>query len=282
MLPYFYIEQLELSSDIFKGEHGEGWFAGFPADQPNVFFEDEEQKGAKGVRVTLGKENSLKRGMTITLDEANSKHAIQVLRMKVGDQLHLTDGKGHLITATIVNDHRKHCQVSVDVIEPRERQGAEVTIAIALTKNASRFEWFLEKAAELGVSRVIPLITKRTEKQKFKEERLQNILVSAMLQSQQTWLLQMDAPATFNGLITNPEFAPANNKYIAHCIETDKQSLKYSLSSSLILIGPEGDFTSEEIETALNEGYRPVTLGETRLRTETAAMVAATLLRIGN
>lgn len=282
MLPYFYIQELEVSSEIFKGEHDKGSFAGFPVDQPNVFFEDEEQKGAKGLRLTLGKASGLNQGMTITLDEINSKHAIQVLRMKVGDQMHLTDGKGHLITATIVNDHRKHCQVSVDLIEPKEKQGAEVAIAIALTKNTSRFEWFLEKAAELGVSRVIPLITKRTETQKFKEERLQNILVSAMLQSQQTWLLQMSAPVDFNKFIANPDLAPAANKYIAHCIETDKQSLKHSLSPSLILIGPEGDFTTEEMEAALNNGYQPVTLGETRLRTETAGMVAATLLRVGN
>ncbi len=280
MLPYFYIEQLELSSEIFKSEHGEGWVAGFPVDQPNVFFDDEEQNGAKGVRLTLGNENGFDTGMTITLDETNSKHAIQVLRMKLGDQMHLTDGKGHLITATIVNDHRKHCQVSVDFIEPREKQGAEVAIAIALTKNTGRFEWFLEKAAELGVSRVIPLITKRTETEKFKEERFQNILVSAMLQSQQTWLLQMSTPVDFNKFIANP--GPVVNRYIAHCIETDKQSVKYSSAPSLILIGPEGDFTPEEIEAALNNGYQPVTLGETRLRTETAGMVAATLLRIGN
>lgn len=273
MLPYFYIEQLELSSEIFKSEHGEGWFAGFPVDQPNVFFEDEE-------RLTLKEGDDLSSAMTITLDESNSKHAIQVLRMKIGDRMHLTDGKGHLITATITNDHRKHCQVSVDRIEPKEKHGADVTIAIALTKNASRFEWFLEKAAELGVSKVIPLITKRTETQKFKEDRLQNILVSAMLQSQQTWLLQMDTPVEFNKFIANAE--PAVHKYIAHCIETDKHSLIYNSSSSLILIGPEGDFTPAEIEVALTNGYQPVTLGETRLRTETAGMVAATLLRIGN
>jgi 16S rRNA (uracil1498-N3)-methyltransferase len=282
LLPYFYIQELELSSEIFKGEDAEGSFTGFPVDQPNVFFEDEEQTDAKGVRLALGKAGDTDLGMTITLDETNSKHAIQVLRMKIGDQMHLTDGKGHLITASIVNDHRKHCQVSVDVIEPKEKRGAAVTVAIALTKNTSRFEWFLEKAAELGVSRVIPLITKRTETEKFKEERLHNILVSAMLQSQQTWLLQMSAPVDFNKFIADPEPVPAAQKYIAHCIETDKQYLKYSSSPSLILIGPEGDFTPEEIEAALNKGYQPVTLGETRLRTETAGMVAATILRIGH
>lgn len=271
-----------MSSEIFKGEDAEGSLVGFPVDQPNTFFEDEDQNGAKGVRLTLEKESDSDFGMIITLDEANSKHAIQVLRMKMGDQMHLTDGRGHLITATIVSDHRKHCQASVDFIAPKAKQGADVTIAIALTKNTGRFEWFVEKAAELGVSRVIPLITKRTETEKFKEERLQNIIVSAMLQSQQTWLLQMSAPVDFNKFMASPEPEAAANKYIAHCIETNKQPLKYSSASSLILVGPEGDFTPEEIEAAMNKGYQPVTLGETRLRTETAGMVAATLLRIGN
>lgn len=242
MLPYFYIEGLENSAELFRESAG----------------------------------------ISITLDETNSKHAIQVLRMKVGDQMHLTDGKGHLITATVIDDHRKHCKVLTDCIEPKEKQGPEVTIAIALTKNTSRFEWFLEKAAELGVSRVIPLITKRTETQKFKEERLQNILVSAMLQSQQTWLLQMDAPVVFNQFIADQENTSVAYKYIAHCIESDKQLLKTSPAPSLILIGPEGDFTETEIDDALNSGYLPVTLGNTRLRTETAGMVAAALLRIGN
>jgi len=292
LLPYFYIQELGLSSKI--SESDEGIFTGvnLAADQPGINVKypspeagNDEKASAEATNepAAIAKKEIRKRPVvTITLDETNSKHAIQVLRMKVGDQMHLTDGKGHLITATIVNDHRKHCQVSVDFIESQEKKGSEVTIAIALTKNTSRFEWFLEKAAELGVSRVIPLITKRTEKQKFKEERLQNILVSAMLQSQQTWLLQMNAPVEFGQLIANPELAPASNRYIAHCIETDRLPLKHSLLSSIILIGPEGDFTSEEIATALSNGYQPVTLGPTRLRTETAGMAAATLLRIGN
>ena len=216
----------------------------------------------------------------LTLDEDNSRHAIQVLRMKNGDLMHLTNGNGQLLTAVVTNDHKKHCEVRVDVIEPKPKAGPEVTIAVALTKNTARFEWFLEKAAELGVSRVVPLLTRRTEKQKFKEERLQNILVSAMLQSQQTWLLQLQAPVVFDDFMQAEAFQGVTNKYIAHCIETDKQSLQYQTTSSLILIGPEGDFTEEEITMALEKGYKPVTLGSTRLRTETAGMVAAALLRV--
>ncbi|GAB3425269.1 RsmE family RNA methyltransferase [Niabella aquatica] len=217
----------------------------------------------------------------LILDEDNSRHVVQVLRMKTGDAMHLTDGNGYLLTAVITNDHKKHCEVSINFIEPKPKTDPEVTIAIGLTKNAARFEWFLEKAAELGVSRVIPLITKRTEKQKFKEERLQNILVSAMLQSQQAWLLQLQAPVIFDDFIHTEAFQAVTNKYIAHCIESDKQSLQYQPAPSIILIGPEGDFTPEEITMALEKGYRPVTLGSTRLRTETAGMVAAALLRVG-
>lgn len=214
------------------------------------------------------------------LDEDNSRHAVQVLRMKAGAEMHLTDGNGHLITASITSDHKKHCAVRILSIEKAEKNFPEVTIAIALTKNTARFEWFLEKAAELGVSRVVPLLTKRTEKQRFKQERLQNILVSAMLQSQQTWLLQMGEPVGFSELIATPQYQEVEHKYIAHCLESDKQSLKYQSSSSIILIGPEGDFTPEEIEAAMAKGCKPVTLGNTRLRTETAGMVAAALLRV--
>ena len=214
------------------------------------------------------------------LDEENSRHAVQVLRMKAGEQMHLTDGAGHLITASITNNHKKHCEVQVLDVQTKEIVSPQVAIAIGLTKNAARFEWFLEKAAELGVSRVVPLITKRTEKQKLKEERLQNILVSAMLQSQQTWLLQLDAPVMFETFFAGEIGDTVINKYIAHCIETEKQSLQYQPSPSLILIGPEGDFAPEEIEVAIKKGYQPVTLGNTRLRTETAGMVAASLLRV--
>ena len=216
----------------------------------------------------------------IQLDENNSRHAVQVLRMKVGDRMHLTDGKGHLIVASITNDHKKHCDVAVESITLQKKSEPEVTIAIGLTKNTSRFEWFLEKAAELGVQRIVPLLTKRTEKQKFKDERLQNILISAMLQSQQSWLLQLEAPVPFDTFIASPVYLSASEKFIAHCVETDKQFLRKTASSALVLIGPEGDFTPEEITAAITNGYQPVTLGDTRLRTETAGMVAAALLRV--
>jgi 16S rRNA (uracil1498-N3)-methyltransferase len=155
-----------------------------------------------------------------------------------------------------------------------------VTIAVSLVKNASRFEWFLEKATEIGITEIIPLLCERTERQHFRYDRMNGILISAMLQSQQTWLPMLHEPLKFEHLKMH-KF----EKLIAHCEETEKKSLKKMLSEiegtdSIILIGPEGDFTSAEIDTAIAEGYKPVMLGETRLRTETAAVVAATLLKI--
>lgn len=216
----------------------------------------------------------------IILDEANSRHAIQVLRMKPGEQILLTDGKGLLINATITNDHKKHCEVTVIKTTIQQANLPEVTVAISLTKNLTRFEWFLEKATELGVNKIIPLVCHRTEKQRFKQERFHSILVSAMLQSQQCHLPEMPTPQAYSKVMQelNAKYIP--NKYIAHCVQEEKTSIIFSPSPSTIFIGPEGDFTHQEIEEARSFGYRPVTLGDTRLRTETAGVVAASLLRV--
>lgn len=216
----------------------------------------------------------------IVLDENNSRHIVQVLRMQREESLHLTDGKGHLLTAIITDPHKKHCVVTVTDAVFSARRHPQVTIAISLLKNANRFEWFLEKATEIGVARVIPLICDRTEKERAKAERLQNILVSALLQSRQVWLPQMPEPVKFTDFIKVPEVRAIPRKLIAHCLEDEKYSLNSELADgdSMILIGPEGDFTTEEIGAALANGYQPVTLGTTRLRTETAGVVAAALL----
>lgn len=220
---------------------------------------------------------------TLTLEEDTSKHIIQVLRMQINEQLLLTDGKGKKATAVIIDDNRKRCTVKLtDVIhEPEKATG--VTIGISLVKNASRFEWFLEKATEIGVTEIIPLLCDRTEKEKFRHDRLQSILVSAMLQSQQCWLPVLHEPINFGEVVKQTTTA---NKFIAHCLPNEKQQLASTLAhhsplttqAAIILIGPEGDFTEKEIATALQLGFQPVALGNTRLRTETAGMVAATLL----
>jgi 16S rRNA (uracil1498-N3)-methyltransferase len=215
----------------------------------------------------------------IVLDEDTSRHVVQVLRMKEGEKLNLTDGKGSLITAEVIDAHKKHCSVKVIDLRFTSHNSRKVTIAISLLKNTSRFEWFLEKATEIGVSEIIPLICERTEKQKFRYDRMKGICISAMLQSQQTWLPVLHEPKQFNHLAI--EQFDNQQKFIAHCEESgQKNSLStfQSFNHSTILIGPEGDFTKQEIVLALQNNFIPVSLGETRLRTETAGIVAATLL----
>ena len=136
----------------------------------------------------------------IVLDEDTSRHVVQVLRMKEGEKLNLTDGKGNLITAEIIDDHKKHCAVKIIDSQLTTHNSRKVAIAISLLKNASRFEWFLEKATEIGVTEIIPLICERTEKQKFRYDRMKGICISAMLQSQQTWLPVLHEPIQFNHL----------------------------------------------------------------------------------
>lgn len=215
----------------------------------------------------------------ILLEEDTSKHITGVLRMKVGAELLLTDGKGSKAHAVITDDHRKRCTVKVITVDKEPPPQPRVAIAISLVKNAARFEWFLEKATEIGVGEIIPLLCERTEKEKFRHDRMNNILVSAMLQSQQTWLPLLHPPTAFTEVL---EFSAYSNRYIAHCLPQQKQPLygfsKQLHEGSLMLIGPEGDFTEKEIEAALQKGFVPVTLGNTRLRTETAGMVAAALL----
>ena len=221
----------------------------------------------------------------IVLEEDTSRHVVQVLRMKAGELLNLTDGKGNLLTCSILDDNKKHCRVAIKEKSYQEKNSRIVSIAISLLKNTNRFEWFLEKATEIGVSEIIPLICERTEKEKFRFERMQGILISAMLQSQQCWLPVMQEPVQFaNTERWIPKTVGNENgiNYIAHCLEGNKNLLSHShISTSshlLICIGPEGDFTKDEIVKALQHNFIPVSLGETRLRTETAGMVAAVLL----
>jgi len=221
----------------------------------------------------------------LILDEDNSRHIVQVLRMQPGDALQLTDGKGALLTGVIIDSHKKKCRVRIQSTLSQPPARRKVVIAISLLKNASRFEWFLEKATEIGVSSIIPLICERTEKQHARSDRLRNILVSAMLQSQQTWLPDLPDPTPLAEILADP---PCDQRFIAHCLDAPRPTTALADRrqpeppvTQLILIGPEGDFSPKEIETALKEGFLPVTLGDNRLRTETAGVVAATLLCIG-
>jgi len=210
----------------------------------------------------------------ISLDEDTSKHIARVLRMQEGEKINITDGKGNLVTCAVLETHKKHCKAEVKETAIRKPATPDITVAISLLKNTNRFEWFLEKATEIGVSEIIPLICVRTEKEKFRFERLNAICISAMLQSQQCRLPVLHEPLLFNKAITAIQ---CDQKFIAHCAEGKKKQLgqRSVNGSAAILIGPEGDFTEREIQLALENNFIPVSLGETRLRTETAGVVAA-------
>jgi len=234
------------------------------------------------------KEDLIASDMEVVLDEATSKHIVQVLRMQDGEHLQLTNGKGILVTAEIADNNRKKCTVKVIKTINEQPRTNNISIAISLVKNNTRFEWFLEKATEIGVSEIIPLVCERTEKTAFKFERMKSILVSAMLQSQQCRLPLLHEPVLFANLwqsfatLSKPD--AYQQKFIAHCLDGAKRNLKdmnnESLSSKIILIGPEGDFTPAEIDLAIQHHFIAVSLGSTRLRTETAGVVSAGLLRL--
>lgn len=173
----------------------------------------------------------------------------------------------------------KKCTVKIIKRQDVARKQQEVSVAISLLKNAGRFEWFLEKATEIGVTEIIPLLCERTEKQHFRYDRMKQIVISAMMQSKQVWLPVLQQPALVSKMIPASNY---NTKLIAHCEEEMKNSIAdfRKQSSVQILIGPEGDFTRDEITIALENTFQPVTLGETRLRTETAGVVAASVLCI--
>ena len=216
----------------------------------------------------------------LVLPDDTSKHIVSVLRMQEGEELRLTNGVGNIARATIKKAHKKSCVLeTIEMLQVPDNR-PPVTLAISLLKNPGRFEWMLEKVTEIGIRSVIPLVSQRTERQHFRADRLKNIMISAILQSQQSWLPELPGPVSYTDIITKTGF---DNKYIAHCLPEQRISLRQVsglTASSIILIGPEGDFTESEIQAALTAGYKPVTLGENRLRTETAGIVAATLLCI--
>ncbi len=224
---------------------------------------------------------SLGTNKSVVLDEDVSRHMIQVLRLRVGGELQLTDGEGNLFTAAITDDHKKHTTVEIVASSFNPRAKQKISVCISLLKNTSRFEWFLEKATEIGVSQIIPLICERTEKQKFRFERMKQIVISAMIQSQQHWLPELEEPVKYVDYIKSTE-SPDDLRLIAHCSEGQRHSVgNFQISrytNFQILIGPEGDFTNKEIDLALAVGFEPVSLGKTRLRSETAGIVALSLL----
>lgn len=221
---------------------------------------------------------------TVALDEEESKHAVRVLRLKKGDRVELVDGNGTRATAEVSDDHPKHCFLHI-VEKKKETTGRNFSLhlAIAPTKNTDRLEWFIEKATEIGIDRITLLDCEHSERTKINKERLERLAVSAMKQSQQSWLPKIKDISAFEDFLQ--ALPPAQQKFIAHCEPGEKLHLKKSLQPGgdvLIFIGPEGDFSKTEIEMAVKAGCIPVTLGETRLRTETAALVAVTTVHFVN
>ncbi|RYD99830.1 MAG: 16S rRNA (uracil(1498)-N(3))-methyltransferase [Sphingobacteriales bacterium] len=219
------------------------------------------------------------------LDEEASHHCTQVLRMKEGAALLLTDGKGLSAQAIITSASRKRTQVDVETVESTAAPVAQFGLAIAFTKNKSRNEWLLEKATEMGISHIFPVFTKRGEKDKLNPERLHNILVSAMLQSQQVYLPQLHEAQSVASLLAATDVC-FSQKFIAHC-ESEQERNPYwnaleTGKNTLVLVGPEGDFTGEEIEMSLKAGFKAVSFGNNRLRTETAGLYACTVFNAKN
>ena len=211
---------------------------------------------------------------TFSFPKDESRHIIKVLRKKTGDTLHITNGKGYLFTAEITIADQKNCVVNIINSEFKKPTDYKLHLAVAPTKMNDRYEWFLEKATEIGITSITPIYCDHSERKKVKIDRFEKILQSAMKQSLHLYLPILNEPISFKDYI-NQDFS--GDLFIAHCEETDKKSLKNEIkpnTETTILIGPEGDFSVNEIETAIKNKFIPVTLGNTRLRTETAAIVA--------
>jgi 16S rRNA (uracil1498-N3)-methyltransferase len=209
------------------------------------------------------------------LSEEESKHAVRVLRLAVGDEVTLIDGKGGLYKAEIKDAHPKRTILQINsVTQGFNKRNHYLHIAIAPTKNLDRVEWFLEKATEIGIDEISLIICQRSERKEAKAERLNKIITSAIKQSIKAYHPVLNAPVNLSQFLKQPF---NGQKFIAHCDDGEKVELAQSIekqSRYLILIGPEGDFTPAEVDTALQNGYKAITLGESRLRTETAALEA--------
>ena len=217
------------------------------------------------------------------LSPEESKHLVKVLRMKTGDPVFFTDGKGFLYTCRIVEANPKGTLVEVQGKEEgNDRRGFFLQMAVAPTKNISRYEWFLEKATEIGVDRITPFISEHSERKTVKPERLNRVITAAMKQSLKTFLPRLDESVSFNELVRQPFEGQKFIAYIDPAVTLELSKAYRRENNALVLIGPEGDFSPEEVEEAKNYGFVPVRLGPSRLRTETAAVVACHTIHLLN
>ncbi len=217
-----------------------------------------------------------------SFNKEESKHIVKVLRKKEGDELHITNGRGVLFTAKILVADINKCKASIIATQKRNPKMFRLHLAVAPTKSADRYEWFLEKATEIGVHEITPILCDHSERKILKMERLQKVVQSAMKQSLRTYLPKINNPVLYT------EFIKQDHKellFIAHCEEEEKLDLKRCIAADkdvTILIGPEGDFSQKEINEAYENNFLPISLGEARLRTETAAIVACTAVTLIN
>ena len=222
-----------------------------------------------------------------TLGEEESKHCIRVLRLACGDEIHLTDGRGNLYRGRITDDNPKHC--TVEILSTQREYGKlpyELTMAVAPTKSADRFEWFLEKATEVGVTGILPLETEHSERRTFKGERGEKVITAAMKQSLKAYRPELQPLTAFREAVLRPF---DGDRFLAHCAPARAAAGKRYLPRAVrpgakveIFIGPEGDFSAEEIDFALKHGFVEITLGDQRLRTETAAVAAVVMVSVAN
>jgi 16S rRNA (uracil1498-N3)-methyltransferase len=211
---------------------------------------------------------------SFVFDKEESKHIIKVLRKKESDILHVTNGLGFLFVTQITVASDTKCNIKITSFEKQARPKFHLHLVVAPTKMNERYEWFLEKAVEIGIQEITPIICEHSERKVIKTDRFQKILETAMKQSLHYYLPKLNEPIAFKDFIKQEH---QGQKFIAHCSATDKKSLKNELKTNedvTILIGPEGDFSVKEIELAIENNFIPVSLGATRLRTETAAIVA--------
>ena len=229
-------------------------------------------------------DGALAANSVITLDGDTAKHIWQVLRMEADDKVILTDGKGAIAEGSIHTAERHKCNVTIEKLSVLPRREHVLHLGICFTKNNSRNEWLLEKATELGVASIIPIASSRSEKTYIRNERWQKILQSAILQSKQYYLPDFSEIRPLHHILKQYEAIP--QKLVAHCIEhTERTPLAEMLKPTgavIILIGPEGDFTQDEVNLCVEHGYKAVSMGRQRLRTETAAITAAAYFNVMN
>jgi len=215
-------------------------------------------------------------------DKEESKHIIKVLRKKESDKIFLTNGLGYFFESEIISAFEKKCEIRITNVQFHEPTSYHIHIAVAPTKMNDRLEWFLEKATEIGIHEITPIICDNSERKVYKIDRAEKIVQSAMKQSLQMYLPKINEPISYSQFVKQ---TIDGQKFIAHCEETERKAFQNEIKPNekvTILIGPEGDFSSKEIKLAIENQFIPVTLGNTRLRTETAALVACHTIALIN